>query len=214
MSKLKVCKVCHKEVAKSAKTCPNCGAKLKMGLFTKLIIGIGVLIIIGAIASAGNKGNDKTSTASMGAPNPTSAPTAQEPAQLSKEGVSSDVKIAVLGFESKDTLGDNQFSKAKAQGVFKVLKISITNNQKDAITVDTNSFKLIDGQKREFTSSSEALMALSTSSDKKESFFLKQINPGITIEGYIAYDVPRDAKDFTLKARGGMMGKEITLKVE
>jgi hypothetical protein len=49
MSKIKNCKSCGKEVAKSAKTCPNCGQKLKMGMMLKLLIGVGVLVVAGAI---------------------------------------------------------------------------------------------------------------------------------------------------------------------
>jgi len=50
MSKrMKVCKSCEKEVAKSAKKCPNCGQKLKMGFIAKCtifwVVVIGVVVI-------------------------------------------------------------------------------------------------------------------------------------------------------------------------
>lgn len=48
---LKSCKECGKQVSSNAKTCPHCGAKLKMGFFMKTIIGFFVLIFIGAIIS-------------------------------------------------------------------------------------------------------------------------------------------------------------------
>jgi len=48
-SNLKECKACGKEVAKSAKVCPHCGKKLKMGWFLKLIILIIVLGVIGTL---------------------------------------------------------------------------------------------------------------------------------------------------------------------
>lgn len=51
MSALTNCPACKKEVAKSAKLCPHCGKKLKMGFFSKLVIGIFILIAIGIIAS-------------------------------------------------------------------------------------------------------------------------------------------------------------------
>lgn len=52
MSKMTICKTCKKEVAKSAKICPNCGAKLKSGKL-KLILGviIALIIIIALIGS-------------------------------------------------------------------------------------------------------------------------------------------------------------------
>jgi RNA polymerase subunit RPABC4/transcription elongation factor Spt4 len=50
MSDLKKCKSCEKEVAKSAKVCPHCGKKLKMGMFLKLIIGIVVIVVVVIVA--------------------------------------------------------------------------------------------------------------------------------------------------------------------
>ena len=49
MSKVKECPACGKEVAKSAKVCPHCGKKLKTGLFVKLLLGLIVLGVLGAI---------------------------------------------------------------------------------------------------------------------------------------------------------------------
>ncbi|EJR37249.1 DUF4352 domain-containing protein [Bacillus mycoides] len=141
-------------------------------------------------------------------------PKKEEPKkELSKEGESSKVKIAVGSVESVDSVG-GEYLNEKAQGVFKVVEISITNNQKDAITVDANSFKLMDNQDREFTYSTQAQTAYDIGNGGKSDFFLKQLNPGLTQTGKIIFDVPADAQGLVLKARGGMMGKEIKLKVE
>lgn len=48
--KMKTCKVCGKSVAKSAKRCPSCGAKLTMALWKKIGIAVLVLAMLGAIA--------------------------------------------------------------------------------------------------------------------------------------------------------------------
>jgi hypothetical protein len=215
-AKMHACKTCSKEVAKSAKVCPHCGAKLKMGFFKKAFLGIvGFIVLIVIIANMGNKNANPASSGTTGDAKPASTTTAAKvPAELSREGVSSDVKIVVEGFESKAQVGDNQFSKKDAQGVFKIVKVTLTNNQKDAITIDANSFKLIDDQKREFSYSSEAQFALESSSNKKDSFFLKMLNPGLSATGYVVFDAPKDAKGFILDARGGITGKNIQLKVE
>lgn len=205
------CKTCGKEIGKGVKKCVHCGADQR-NFFGKhkIITGILALIIIGVVASVANSGGKSSPTST---PTTASSSTAK-PAELSNTGVSSDVKITVTGFQSADSVGDNQYSTAKAQGVFKIVKISLTNNQKDAITVDSNSFKLIDDQGREFTASTEAQTALMTSDSQDQNFFLKQINPGITATGMVAFDVPKDAKGFKLKATGGMTGDPIMLKVE
>ena len=54
---MKACRVCGKPVAKSAKVCPNCGAKQKGN---KLLIIIGVIVVLGIIGAVtgGNKKKD------------------------------------------------------------------------------------------------------------------------------------------------------------
>lgn len=53
-NKMTTCKTCGKEMARSAKVCPSCGAKNKKPFFTRpWFIAIVALIIIGAIASGG-----------------------------------------------------------------------------------------------------------------------------------------------------------------
>ncbi|PFA80275.1 protein of unknown function [Bacillus sp. bc15] len=133
--------------------------------------------------------------------------------ELSKEGESSKVKITVGSVESVDSVG-GEYLNEKAKGIYKVVEISITTNQKDAITVDANSFKLMDNQDREFKYSTQAQTAYDIGNSGKSDFFLKQLNPGLTQTGKIIFDVPADAQGLVLKARGGMMGKEIKLKVE
>ncbi len=56
MSKLTTCKTCEKEVAKSAKSCPHCGAKLKSGWFAKITLGFLVFIILAVFIGEGGSG--------------------------------------------------------------------------------------------------------------------------------------------------------------
>jgi len=46
---LTTCKTCSKEVAKSASTCPHCGAKLKMSIFGKVLILLGIFFVMSVI---------------------------------------------------------------------------------------------------------------------------------------------------------------------
>ena len=62
-NKMTTCKTCGKEMAKSAKVCPSCGAKNKKPFFTKpWFIAIVALIIIGAIDSGGKYKSGNTTT--------------------------------------------------------------------------------------------------------------------------------------------------------
>ena len=47
MAKTDTCKACKVEVDGKAKVCPSCGAKMKMGLGKKLLIGFAVLFVLG-----------------------------------------------------------------------------------------------------------------------------------------------------------------------
>ncbi|KXY54723.1 MULTISPECIES: DUF4352 domain-containing protein [Bacillus] len=163
-------------------------------------LGIIALFVIGIIAmvAGGGDSTEKTST---------------DTTAVSKEGVSSDVKIAVGPMETVDSVG-NEYTKEQAQGVFKILEVTLTNNQKDAITVDANSFKLVDNKGREFTYSTQGQTSFDLANGGKTDFFLKQLNPGLTQTGKIVFDIPKDAEGIFLKASGGMTGKEIKLKVE
>ena len=63
--KLSICKSCGKEIAKSAKVCPHCGAKNPKPIFTKwwfwlaIVIAIGVASGTGGGSNEGNASNDR-----------------------------------------------------------------------------------------------------------------------------------------------------------
>ncbi|ABG82224.1 Ltp family lipoprotein [Clostridium perfringens] len=53
MSKMKKCKVCSKEIASNAKTCPECGAKNKKAIYKRpWFIVLAIIIIIGAVGGS------------------------------------------------------------------------------------------------------------------------------------------------------------------
>lgn len=83
--------------------------------------------------------------------------------------------------------------------MFKVVEVT---NQKDAITVDANSFKLVDNKDLEFTYSTQAQTAFDIGNGGTSDFFSKQLNPGLSQTGKIIFDVPADAQGLVLKARG------------
>lgn len=77
MSKTKLCKACSKEVAKTAKICPHCGAKLKMGIVKKFGIGMGIIIILIIFISGGEETQPNKTTSSTSTPENTIENTTQ-----------------------------------------------------------------------------------------------------------------------------------------
>lgn len=59
------CKECKKEVSSSAKTCPHCGVKLRMGFFAKSLIVVsvlfGVVVLIGLGLGSSPEGQARAS---------------------------------------------------------------------------------------------------------------------------------------------------------
>ena len=209
------CKSCEKEIAKGVKKCVNCGADQRNFFGRhKIITGLAVLIILGGIGSAMGGGDTTTaSKASSSSSTPVSdngSPVAKVESAPTTEGISSDVKIKVLEVTTPAYTGKEGF-KSVPQGAFVVVKLSIQNNQKDAISVSDSSFKLLDKDKREFSSSSDGNIGLEMT--EKKTLMFVNVNPGNTIEGYIAYDVPKGVTGFNMQATGGMTGKPIILKI-
>ena len=128
-----------------------------------------------------------------------------------KGAVASNVGIAIYGVEERDVIG-GLFTSTQAQGKFVVVSVVVSNHQKDAITVDANSFKLVTNDGIEYSHSNDAMTAIIMSTGKTNAF-LQEINPGITISAQIPFDIPRNKNisDLKLKATGGMMGDSVLL---
>lgn len=124
----------------------------------------------------------------------------------------SDVTLAVIESDSKKEIGKNPYMKKKALGKFIVIKVFVKNNQKDAITVDSNSFKLIDSQKREFSVSTEGQTAIQME-DNNIKGFLTKLNPGMSTDFKFVFDVPENMRigEFELQGKGGFSGEKILM---
>lgn len=129
-----------------------------------------------------------------------------------KGKVASEVGVAVLNVSSPKRVG-NEYVNRAPEGKFVQLELGVSNHQKDAITVDSNLFKVIANGK-EYSSSVEASTALEMSGQK--TFFLKQLNPDMSTVGYLIFDLPPnlDLASAELQFRGGMTGKTERLPIK
>ena len=65
MPKLKECKVCSKQIASNAKSCPECGAKNKKPVYKRpWFIIVAFLVIVGAMGDSGDKDSTMIETSS------------------------------------------------------------------------------------------------------------------------------------------------------
>jgi len=100
MAKLKSCPACENEVAKSAKTCPKCGKKLKMGFFKKALLGLAVLIAIGIALAPSPEERTQARSNEIEAIDTAQAATDIDPAELQQ--------IFSFGSEYTDVQRDNK----------------------------------------------------------------------------------------------------------
>ncbi|MBQ8700519.1 MAG: DUF4352 domain-containing protein [Acidaminococcaceae bacterium] len=128
---------------------------------------------------------------------------------------SSDVDIAITNLTTAKSIGSNPYFKKKAMGKFVLVDVFINNNQKDAITVDSSSFKILDNQKREFSKSVEGETALQMEKGDNKGF-LTQLNPGMNTTFTFVYDVPEnlDLNTANLEARGGFGGSKVVIPLK
>ena len=175
---------------------------------------ISLLIVVLMFAIAGCGGGSSSST-----------PKKEATKVLGINGVnyiaynSSDVDIAITNIQTAQTIGTNPYLKKKAVGKFIIVDVFVNNNQKDAITVDSNSFKIIDNQKREFSHSIEGETALrmeKRSGGDSAKGFLTKLNPGMGTTFSFVFDVPGniDPNTSSLQATGGFAGSKILMPLK
>jgi RNA polymerase subunit RPABC4/transcription elongation factor Spt4 len=226
MNGLVACKVCEREIAKTAKQCPNCGAKMSKSIFKRWWFWLLIVIVLIAIANSG--GDSKKSDSTEPAPSatvskapdkePTKAPEAPKE-KVFNVGDSFDVgklSITVVGVqEQKEIKSNNSYIESvKTEGKFIVVDAKIVNNDSESRTLDTSMFKVIDTGNREFDviSKAEVMMIIG---DKY--LFLETLNPGLSRTGTLVFEVPADVTAYSLKTYPGVWfktGKPVTVKLK
>lgn len=175
-----------------------------------------VIVVIGAIASGGNDNTKPTADNSK----PTVSDSTKKEDKKEEEKtykIGDDItsgKINVIinsCTEKKEFKSGNQFiDDVKTEGKFIVVEAKITNNDSESRTIDTNMFKLVDSQDREFDVYSK--FELMTILDDKY-LFLESVNPGMSRTGTFVFEVPEDVNTYSLKIYPGIMFKTGTPQI-
>lgn len=167
----------------------------------KTILTLLAFMVFGALA-AGSMDSDKSSSestpSSTGSTNSASAKgdnSSKEQAQKDSRMYIGDTvgvgRFAVLVHtpEVKRSVG-NQYLKQEANGEYWIIPVSIRNDDKEARMVTSAMFKLVSSDGASFDPDASAAMYL----DSKSSLLLDNINPGIQVDGYIVFDMPKGQK--------------------
>ena len=210
MNKLTTCKTCGQPVAKSAKTCPHCGAKVvntgRALLQTALIMPLVIIAaIIFALILAGP--SDDTENPGGEAGNPPAASAGQSGGQDEDEDEGDGQEgtppafepitrtlgnwdITLTNFEFKKTISSGLLTAFSAEegNQYAVASLSVTNNGQEA----ANFLPLVImpgdiSAKLEF---GEYEYTLSTLVGHGDDLIYTAVNPLVTVSGIIAFVVP------------------------
>ena len=102
MGKLFNCKTCGNEMAKSAKTCPNCGAKNKTPFYKKWWVWVITVVVVVVAATSGNTGSENNS-GNTSAPQKNSPKISMEEFEKIKTGMSYEEVVSIIGGEGELT---------------------------------------------------------------------------------------------------------------
>lgn len=180
---------------------------LKWGL-----IGFVVLIVIGAIAGAGNSGNQSSNSGSNSASNGSNQSETEKQYGLNEAVQDGDLAFTVTNVETAQTLG-NSFTQKNAQGTFYVLTLKIENKGNKTATFDTSMAKVVDDQGREFERSIEGQTAKGMAQGNVD-LFLQQIQPSLSVTGDVVFDLPSDISNPMLLVKGSLFGKGAKIKLQ
>ena len=140
-----------------------------------------VVIVIAAVAASHN-----TTTTTGTAASPAGTPAAPVVATAGLGSVVRDGKFqfTITSVSHARTVGGSGLSKT-AQGEYAILHVAVTNIGNVAQTLDDSSQYVYDGAGRKFSADSTADLYISGND-----VFFNTINPGNTVRGEIAFDLP------------------------
>ncbi|WP_312649267.1 DUF4352 domain-containing protein [Proteiniclasticum sp.] len=196
--------------------------KFKKPFYKKWWVWVLAVIVIGAALSGGGDGdpndgvvdNEKpVAEEASEQPEESATPIVEE--EIVEVGIGTPATIAGVSFtvntveETKKISSGNEFIEdVETEGKFLILDITIKNDKKEPITIDSSFFKLITSNKVEYDPNTDGavIMAMMNEAD----FFLQQVNPGLSKTGKVIFEVGADIDLNSLILRGqtGFWGTE------
>lgn len=169
-------------LAQGAAPAPAPKKKKKHRFRNFVVFPIILLVIIIAAVNAGSSG-DSSTTSTKSASKPKAADAA--PAAMGSSVTAGDFVFVVNSTKCGVASVGPDVLAEKAQGQFCLVKVAVTNNGKKPGTFNDSSQALFDSAGAKYTPSSSADIAI-----EGNQVFLQDINPGNTVNGTLAFDVP------------------------
>lgn len=189
------------------------GLKITLGILGGFI----ALIVLGSIAAALG-GSSSTGTNAGTSSGTGRSPTAQAAGSPAAPGIGAKVRDGKFEFvvskvSHRKTVGDTQFGVGeKAQGTFTVISLKVTNIGSESQTLDDSAQYVYDASGRKFSADSAADIDLS-GANGQGSTWLNDINPGNTVHGKMAFDMPASDKAVKIELHDSLFSGGVTVKL-
>lgn len=193
--------------------------KKRGGCLKWALIIIGVLILIGACSAM--FGGDSSSTDS-GASEDSASTTSEQSEDtddedavgIGEETTAGDLSIRVSEVTNQETVGNEYLNSTAGSGNYLLANVEVKNNGNEAIMVDSNNFKLIDGEK---TYEADGEATIYANEDDSSSFLLNNLNPDSATDGVVVFDIPAETSSSStlqLVMTGGFLsGDEAVINI-
>ena len=155
------------------------------------LLALIVIIGLGSAIGGGSKDSDPK-TASSSAPSG-EAKNNNGGTELAKMGTpvqDGKFTFTVLDVQRGKTVVGESFMQEKAQGEFTIVKLSVKNTGDKPQTVFDSNQKAFSDAGQEYSPNTSASIAMPNNSN----FFVKEINPGNSVTGYMVFDAPVGTK--------------------
>lgn len=193
------CTTCHGEIAKTAKTCPKCGAENKQkGGFSKIKIAVGcfiAILIIAAIAGGGKQGNITSSNDSTTHTNANGG--GEKKAKIGEVVKFPDSEWTVIEARNIGNTLSSVLENKHTSGSFINVKFSVINktNEEEQIL---ETPQLVDSKGRKFKQMDDCALYLPEGANEMT---LEQLPAGLSKTFYAIFEVPLDAAKLSFQAR-------------
>lgn len=182
-NKLTICKACGAEMAKSAKSCPHCGARNKKPIFKRWWFWVIIVVLLIAVGTSGNDGNSESVNTNTGTA--TTAQKSKEPAKTEYYvgDTIEDGNTKIVFMSSGDYMEENSFMQPAEGKKYIYLQFAFENTSKTSDTsISFYSFECYaDGYAAEmYYGGNDALSAT--------------LSAGRATTGCIYFEVPANAK--------------------
>ncbi|WP_347720386.1 DUF4352 domain-containing protein [Candidatus Nanohalovita haloferacivicina] len=172
-------------------------------LVTVIGLGLGAAMMPGdATSPTSNNTNNQEPARDTGSQDSSQPSKEDRTHEIGTEFTVGDVRYRVNGVTTRQEIGERvagTLMGVEANGKFLIVDTTVMNEANEAITMRESSLKVMIGDS-EYSPSSEAWVYMD------DSFTFEQLNPGVQVDGDVAYDVPASANTSSMKLEVNPVG--------